>query len=122
LASAHSDAKPFETIKLAYGEQVLWPDHCVQGTSSAEISKDISIPQAELIVWKGYHNDMDSYSAFLEADHKTPTGLGGYLTQRGINKAFVTGPRDLCDRRRLPPYRHRWLTRGGMGRDGQSWC
>ena len=97
FASAHSGAKPFETIKLPYGEQVLWPDHCVQGTSSAEISKDIFIPQAELIVRKGYHKDMDSYSAFLEADHKTPTGLGGYLTQRGIDKAFVTGlATDFC--------------------------
>ena len=91
FASAHSGAKPFETIKLPYGDQVLWPDHCVQGTSSADISKDISIPQAELIVRKGYHKDMDSYSAFFEADHKTPTGLGGYLTQRGIDKAFVVG-------------------------------
>ena len=91
FASAHSGTKPFETIKLPYGDQVLWPDHCVQGTSSADISKDISIPQAELIVRKGYHKDMDSYSAFFEADHKTPTGLGGYLTQRGIDKAFVVG-------------------------------
>jgi nicotinamidase/pyrazinamidase len=97
FASAHSGAKPFETIKLSYGDQVLWPDHCVQGTSSADISKEISIPQAELIVRKGYHKDMDSYSAFFEADHKTPTGLGGYLTQRGIEKAFVVGlATDFC--------------------------
>jgi nicotinamidase/pyrazinamidase len=97
FASAHSGAKPFETIKLPYGDQVLWPDHCVQGTSSADISKEVSIPQAELIVRKGYHKDMDSYSAFFEADHKTPTGLGGYLTQRGIEKAFVVGlATDFC--------------------------
>jgi nicotinamidase/pyrazinamidase len=97
FASAHSGAKPFDTIKLPYGDQVLWPDHCVQGTSSADISKEISIPQAELIVRKGYHKDMDSYSAFVEADHKTPTGLGGYLTQRGIEKAFVVGlATDFC--------------------------
>src|SRR5271165_7607823 len=97
FASAHPGTKPFETIKLAYGDQVLWPDHCVQGTSSADISKDISIPQAELIVRKGYHKDMDSYSAFFEADHKTPTGPGGYLTQRGIEKAFVVGlATDFC--------------------------
>ena len=97
FASAHSGTKPFETIKLPYGDQVLWPDHCVQGTSSADISKDISIPQAELIVRKGYHKDMDSYSAFFEADHKTPTGLGGYLTQRAIDKAFVVGlATDFC--------------------------
>jgi nicotinamidase/pyrazinamidase len=89
FASAHPGKKPFETIKLPYGDQVLWPDHCVQGTSSADISKDISIPQAELIVRKGYHKDMDSYSAFFEADHKTPTGLAGYLKERAIDKAFV---------------------------------
>ena len=97
FASAHPGKKTFETIKLSYGDQVLWPDHCVQGTSSADISKDISIPQAELIVRKGYHKDMDSYSAFFEADHKTPTGLGGYLKERGIDKAFVTGlATDFC--------------------------
>ena len=97
FASAHPGTKPFETIKLAYGDQVLWPDHCIQGTSSADISKNISIPQAELIVRKGYHKDMDSYSAFFEADHKTPTGLGGYLKERDIDKAFVTGlATDFC--------------------------
>src|ERR1700681_2622995 len=97
FASAHPGTKPFETIKLAYGDQVLWPDHCVQGTSSADISKDISIPQAELIVRKGYHKDMDSYSAFFEADHETPTGLGGYLKQRGLTTVFVTGlATDFC--------------------------
>jgi nicotinamidase/pyrazinamidase len=97
FASAHPGTKPFETIKLPYGDQILWPDHCVQGTSSADISKDISIPHAALIVRKGYHKDMDSYSAFFEADHKTPTGLGGYLNQRGIDKAFVTGlATDFC--------------------------
>ena len=97
FASAHPGAKPFETIKLPYGDQVLWPDHCVQGTSSADISKDISIPQAELIVRKGYHKDMDSYSAFFEADHKTPTGLAGYLKERSIDKVFVAGlATDFC--------------------------
>jgi len=97
FASAHPGTKPFETIKLAYGDQVLWPDHCIQGTSSADISKDISIPQAELIVRKGYHKDMDSYSAFFEADHKTPTGLAGYLKERSIDKVFVAGlATDFC--------------------------
>ena len=97
FASVHPGKKPFETIKLPYGDQVLWPDHCVQGTSSADISKDISIPHAALIVRKGYHKDVDSYSAFFEADHKTPTGLAGYLNQRGIDKAFVTGlAMDFC--------------------------
>jgi nicotinamidase/pyrazinamidase len=84
-------------IKLGYGDQVLWPDHCVQGTSGADISKDISIPQAELVIRKGYHHDIDSYSAFFEADHNTPTGLGGYLTERGIKQVFVAGlATDFC--------------------------
>ena len=97
FASAHPGKKTFETIKLSYGDQVLWPDHYVQGTSSADISKDISIPQAELIVRKGYHKDMDSYSAFFEADHKTPTGLAGYLKERSIDKVFVAGlATDFC--------------------------
>ena len=97
FASTHPGKKPFEVVKLGYGDQVLWPDHCVQGTSGADISKDISIPQAELVIRKGYHHDIDSYSAFFEADHKTPTGLGGYLTERGIKKAFVAGlATDFC--------------------------
>lgn len=97
FASSHPGKKPFETVKLSYGDQVLWPDHCVQGTSGADLSKDISIPQAELIVRKGYHKEVDSYSAFFEADHETPTGLGGYLTQRGFKTVFVTGlATDFC--------------------------
>jgi len=97
FASAHPGKKPFEVIKLGYGDQILWPDHCVQGTSGADISKDISIPHAELVIRKGYHQDMDSYSGFFEADHKTPTGLGGYLTQRGIKRVFVAGlATDFC--------------------------
>jgi nicotinamidase/pyrazinamidase len=97
FASAHPGKKPFEVIKLGYGDQILWPDHCVQGTSGADISKDVAIPHAELVIRKGYHKDMDSYSGFFEADHKTPTGLGGYLTQRGIKKVFVGGlATDFC--------------------------
>lgn len=97
FASAHSGKKPFETTKLAYGTQVLWPDHCVQGTPDAALHKDLDIPQAQLIVRKGYHPKVDSYSAFEEADRKTPTGLGGYLKQRGIKRVFVTGlATDFC--------------------------
>jgi nicotinamidase/pyrazinamidase len=97
FASAHPGKKPFEMVKLDYGDQILWPDHCVQGTSGADISKDVSIPHAQLVVRKGFHRNMDSYSGFFEADHKTPTGLGGYLTQRGINKVFVAGlATDFC--------------------------
>ena len=97
FASTHEGKKPFEVIKLAYGNQVLWPDHCVQGTEGAQISKDINIPHAELVIRKGYHNEVDSYSAFLEADKETRTGLGGYLKERGIDTVFVTGlATDFC--------------------------
>src|ERR1700723_4489037 len=82
FASTHDGKKPFEVIKLPYGNQVLWPDHCVQGTEGASIAKDINIPQASLIIRKGYHNDVDSYSAFLEADKETRTCLAGYLKER----------------------------------------
>lgn len=97
FASTHSGKKPFEVIDLAYGKQVLWPDHCVQGTDGAALSKDLAIPQAELIIRKGYHNEVDSYSAFTEADGKTTTGLGAYLTARGITTVFVAGlATDFC--------------------------
>jgi nicotinamidase/pyrazinamidase len=97
FASAHAGKKPFETIPLPYGTQVLWPDHCVQGTEGAALHKDLSIPQAQLVIRKGYHKDMDSYSAFLEADGKTPTGLQGYLKGRGITSVYVCGlATDFC--------------------------
>jgi nicotinamidase/pyrazinamidase len=97
FASTHAGKKPFETTKLAYGTQVLWPDHCVQGTEDAALHKDLKIPHAQVIVRKGYHKDVDSYSAFEEADRKTPTGLGGFLKQRGIKTVFVTGlATDFC--------------------------
>ena len=97
FASAHAGKKPFETTKMPYGTQVLWPDHCVQGTDDAALHKDLSLPTAQVIVRKGYHQSVDSYSAFTEADGKTPTGLGGYLKQRGIRKVFVTGlATDFC--------------------------
>jgi len=97
FASSHAGKKPFETTKLAYGTQVLWPDHCVQGTEDAALQKDLKIPQAQVIVRKGYHKDVDSYSAFEEADRKTATGLAGYLKQRGIRTVFVTGlATDFC--------------------------
>jgi nicotinamidase/pyrazinamidase len=97
FASAHPGKAPFEVIKLPYGDQVLWPDHCVQGTSGADISKEISIAHAELVVRKGFNKNMDSYSAFLEADHKTPTGLAGYLKERGLARIFVAGlATDFC--------------------------
>jgi nicotinamidase/pyrazinamidase len=97
FASSHEGKKPFDVIKLAYGDQVLWPDHCVQGTDGARLAKDLNIPQAELIIRKGFHNDVDSYSAFMEADKKTHTGLASYLKERGIDTVFVTGlATDFC--------------------------
>jgi nicotinamidase/pyrazinamidase len=97
FASSHSGRKPFETIDVAYGKQVLWPDHCVQGTDGAALSKDLSIPQAGLLIRKGLHKDVDSYSAFTEADGKTTTGLAAYLKARGIKRVFVAGlATDFC--------------------------
>ena len=97
FASVHSGKKPFETIDLAYGKQVLWPDHCVQGTDGASLSKDLAIPQAELIIRKGFHKDVDSYSAFTEADGKTSTGLAAYLKARNVKRVFVAGlATDFC--------------------------
>ena len=97
FASAHAGEKPFGLKKMPYGKQVLWPDHCVQGTDDAALHKDLKLPSAQLIVRKGYHPNVDSYSAFMEADGKTPTGLGGYLKQRGIKTVFVTGlATDFC--------------------------
>jgi nicotinamidase/pyrazinamidase len=97
FASSHPGKKPFETMRLLYGEQALWPDHCVQGTEDAALDKDLAAPQAELILRKGFHRDVDSYSAFQEADRKTLTGLDGYLRQRGITTVFVVGlATDYC--------------------------
>jgi nicotinamidase/pyrazinamidase len=97
FASSHPGKKPFETIGLFYGEQVLWPDHCVQGTDDAKLYKDLDTSRAQVIIRKGFHKDMDSYSAFEEADHRTATGLGGYLRQRGVGTVFLTGlATDFC--------------------------
>ena len=91
FASAHAGKKPFETISLDYGTQVLWPDHCVQGTSGADFHKDLKIPHAELIIRKGYRRQIDSYSAFYEADGKTTTGLAGYVKDRGFGQVYLVG-------------------------------
>jgi nicotinamidase/pyrazinamidase len=97
FASAHPGQKPFSSIKLAYGNQVLWPDHCVQGTDDAALHKDLKLPTAQVIIRKGFHKGVDSYSAFEEADRKTATGLAGYLKQRGIKTVFVSGlATDFC--------------------------
>ena len=97
FASTHQGKKPFETTKLAYGTQVLWPDHCVQGSDDAALHKDLKLPTAQLIIRKGYHQSTDSYSAFVEADGKTSTGLAAYLKARGINSVYVCGlATDFC--------------------------
>jgi nicotinamidase/pyrazinamidase len=97
FASSHPGSKPYSTTQLAYGRQVLWPDHCVQGTADANLDPDLAIPQTELILRKGFHKAVDSYSAFQEADRRTSTGLQGYLAQRGITRVFITGlATDFC--------------------------
>src|SRR6186713_482310 len=97
FASAHPGKRPFETTQLPYGTQVLWPDHCVQGTEDAALLKGLNLPTAELIIRKGYHKHTDSYSAFMEADRKTATGLAGYFKERGIDTLFLTGlATDFC--------------------------
>jgi nicotinamidase/pyrazinamidase len=97
FASSHSDKKPFETLEVKYGKQVLWPDHCVQGTEGAALSKDLAIPHTELILRKGFNKDVDSYSAFTEADGKTTTGLAAYLKARKLQRVFIAGlATDFC--------------------------
>jgi len=99
FASTHPGRQPFETITVAYGPQVLWPDHCVQGTPGAEFHRALTLPRAELIVRKGFRRAIDSYSALFENDHQTPTGLAGYLRERGLKRVFVAGlALDFCVR------------------------
>ncbi len=97
FASSHPGKKPFETTELSYGTQVLWPDHCVQGTDGAALHKDLLLPTAQIIIRKGFHKNVDSYSAFSEADHTTTTGLAAYLKARGIKTLYITGlATDFC--------------------------
>lgn len=97
FATAHTGRKPFETARLPYGDQVLWPPHCVQGTRGAELHAGLAIAHAQLVIRKGHHREIDSYSAFMEADRKTTTGLAGYLRERGLRELFVCGlATDFC--------------------------
>ena len=99
FASSHPGRNPFETIKTSYGEQTLWPDHCVQGTPGAALHPALDIPHAALILRKGFRPQIDSYSAFFENDRKTPTGLAGYLRERGFTRVFLAGlSLDYCVR------------------------
>ncbi len=99
FATAHPGRRPFETIELPYGRQILWPDHCVQGFAGAEFQKELNTVRAELIIRKGFRREIDSYSAFYENDRKTPTGLTGYLRERGFRRLFLAGlATDYCVR------------------------
>lgn len=99
FASSHAGRKPFEVIEASYGLQTLWPDHCVQGTHGANLHKDLLIPHAQLILRKGFRHHIDSYSVFFENDRKTPTGLAGYLRERGLTRIFLAGlALDFCVR------------------------
>ncbi|CAI8854438.1 bifunctional nicotinamidase/pyrazinamidase [Pseudomonas sp. IT-P260] len=97
FASSHPGRKPYEVIQLPYGEQTLWPDHCMQGSAGAEFHPNLKLPHAQLIIRKGCNPDIDSYSAFLEADRRTTTGLAGYLKERGIDTVYMVGlALDFC--------------------------
>ena len=97
FAENHVGKNPFDTVELNYGTQVLWPSHCVQGTPDADFHPDLNIPRAQLIIRKGFHPGIDSYSAFKEADHQTSTGLAGYLKERGIDTVYIVGiATDFC--------------------------
>jgi nicotinamidase/pyrazinamidase len=98
FASTHHK-NPYEQIAVSYGPQTLWPDHCLQHSSGAALHADLEIPHAELILRKGFRREIDSYSAFLENDHATPTGLAGYLRERGLKRLFIAGlAYDFCVR------------------------
>ena len=99
FASAHPGRKPYEIVTAPYGPQVLWPDHCVQETPGADFHKSLRIPHAGLVLRKGIHRTIDSYSAFYENDRKTPTGLVGYLRERNLTEIFLAGLAfDFCVR------------------------
>jgi nicotinamidase/pyrazinamidase len=97
FASTHAGQAPFAAVQMAYGSQTLWPDHCVQGTPGAEFHRDLAWTKAELVIRKGFRKAIDSYSAFYENDRKTPTGLAGYLRERGLTKLALVGlATDFC--------------------------
>ena len=97
FTSSHPGKKPFETIEMPYGRQVLWPDHCIQGSKGAEFHPGLAVPHAAAVVRKGYRPEIDSYSGFVEADRRTSTGLTGYLRERGFLRAVVVGlATDFC--------------------------
>jgi nicotinamidase/pyrazinamidase len=97
FASSHPGKAPFTTINMPYGQQTLWPDHCIQGSKGAEFHAQLNLTKAELVIRKGFRQPIDSYSAFYENDHTTPTGLGGYLSERGLTSVTLCGlATDYC--------------------------
>jgi len=97
FASSHAGKAPFEMVELPYGTQILWSDHCVQGTHGADFHPEARLEKAEFIIRKGFRRAIDSYSAFFENDHQTPTGLAGYLRERGIDTLYLIGlATDFC--------------------------
>ncbi|AEH77490.1 probabable pyrazinamidase/nicotinamidase protein [Sinorhizobium meliloti SM11] len=97
FASTHPGKAPFQTVAMPYGEQTLWPEHCVQGSAGADFHPSLRWTSAELVIRKGFRREIDSYSAFFENDHRTPTGLAGYLRERGIKSVTLCGlATDFC--------------------------
>jgi nicotinamidase/pyrazinamidase len=97
FASSHSDSASFDVVSMPYGQQTLWPDHCVQGTPGAAFHPQLATERAELVIRKGFRPEIDSYSAFYENDRRTPTGLAGYLRERGLTRVFLAGlATDFC--------------------------
>ena len=97
FASSHPGKRPFDAIEVSYGTQILWPDHCVQGTQGASFHPELDVSHAELVVRKGFRSAIDSYSAFRENDRLTPTGLAGYLRERGLERITMCGlATDFC--------------------------
>jgi nicotinamidase/pyrazinamidase len=97
FASSHPDKRPFDAMEVSYGTQILWPDHCVQGTQGAAFHPNLDVPHAELVLRKGFRSAIDSYSAFRENDRRTATGLAGYLKERGVERITLCGlATDFC--------------------------
>jgi nicotinamidase/pyrazinamidase len=107
FASNHPGRAPFDTVESSLGSQVLWPDHCIQNTLGAAFHPHLLLDNAELVLRKGFRNNIDSYSAFMENDHRTPTGLKGYLHERGLKRVFLSGlAYDYCVRYSAIDSRH----------------
>ena len=97
FATSHSGSAPFDIVSMPYGQQTLWPDHCVQGTPGAAFHPKLATERAELVIRKGFRPEIDSYSAFYENDRHTPTGLAGYLRERSLGRIFLAGlATDFC--------------------------